>query len=139
MRKARISDGYRLATSAFTTRCSCARSKQVQRRALMRILSLGVMRRKRRVRMQVRAHQQRVDDAGRRSRVREPLVAARRHAGQREGSAAEQAGQRGDFHHVRRCITTDAFGILEERRVHQVAANELAIRRRDAQVLALRP
>ena len=46
---------------------------------------------------QVGAHQQRIDHAGGRAGVGEPLVAARRHPRQRERRAAEHARQARDL------------------------------------------
>ena len=74
-----------------------ARREQVQRRAGVRRAVARLVRRQRRVRSQIGADEQRIEDARRRARVREPLVTPRRHPGQREGGAAEHPRQAGDL------------------------------------------
>ena len=89
MRYARISDGYRLATSALTTRCATPVANRCSAAPLCGVPSPALVRGQRRARAQVRAHEQRIDHAGRRAGIGEPLVAARRHARERERGAAE--------------------------------------------------
>ena len=91
---ARISDGYRLATSALTTRCATPAANRCSAAPCAAVPSPGCVRGQRARRAQVRAHQQRIDHAGRGAGVGEPLVATRRHARERERRAAEQARER---------------------------------------------
>ena len=88
-----------------------ARREQMQRRAGVRRAVAGRVRRQRRARAQVRAHEQRIDHAGRRAGVGEPLVAARRHPRERERGAAEHARQRRDLLDVGGRVAPHAIGI----------------------------
>ena len=82
--------------------------EQVQRRAAVRRAVAGLVRGQRHARAQVRAHEQRVDHAGGRTGVREPLVAPRRHSRERERRAAEHPRQRRDLLDVRRGVAPHA-------------------------------
>jgi hypothetical protein len=66
--------------------------------------------RQRRARAQVGAHEERVEDAGRRAGVGEPLVAARRHPREGEGGAAEDMRQARGLGDVGRGIAADPAG-----------------------------
>ena len=88
-----------------------AGGEQVQRRAAVRRAIAGLVRGQRRSRTQVSAHQQRIDHAGSRPGIGEPLVAPRRHLRQRERRAAEHAREPGDLVDVRGGVAAHARGI----------------------------
>ena len=111
MRNARISEGYRLATSAFTMRCGHAGGEEVEGRAAVRRAVAGACAGSAAPGAQIGAHQQRIDHAGGGARVGEPLVAAGRHAREREGGAAEHARHAGDLVDVGGRVAPDALGV----------------------------
>jgi len=92
------------------------------------------VRRQRRVRAQVGAHEQRIDHSGGGAGIGQPLVAPRRHARERERRPAEQARQPGDFLDVRCGVAANAGRIAAVDVVDQVAANLLALRTRETEV-----
>ena len=94
MRYARMSDGYRLATSALTTRVRDAGAKRCSAAPLCGVRSPAACAGSAVSCAQIRANEQRVDHARCRAGVGQPLVAARRHARERERGAAEHARQR---------------------------------------------
>ena len=111
MRYARISDGYRLATSALTTRCATPVANRCSAAPLCGVPSPGWCAGSAAPGAQVRAHEQRIDHAGRRAGVGEPLVAPRRHPRQRERRAAEHARERRDLVDVGGGVAAHALGI----------------------------
>ena len=108
--------------------------EEVQRGAAVRRAVALLVRGQRHARAQVRAHEQRIDDAGRGAGVGESLVAARHHLRERERGAAEHARKRGDLLDVGGRVAAHALGIGLIDRVDLVAANELAIGSGDAEV-----
>src|SRR6185437_15666799 len=93
------------------------------------------MGRQRRARAYVRAHDQRVDDAGRGAGISQSLVASWNHLRERVRRAAEETRQLRHFLDVVSCVSTDALRIRTECRVDLVAAYVLAIRGRDSEML----
>ena len=108
--------------------------EEVQRGAAVRRVAAGLVRGQRLARAQVGADEQRIDDAGRRAGVGEPLVAARRHPRQRERGAAENPGERFGLAHVRRRVAPHARRVAPVDLVDLVAANQLAIGSGDAEM-----
>ena len=134
MRKARISDGYRLATSALTTRWATPVAKRCSAAPLCGVPSPGWCAGSAVPGAQVRAHQQRIDDAGGGAGIGEALVAARRHARERERGAAEHAREGRDLLDVGGRVAPDPLGIAAVDLVDPVAADVLAIGPGDAEV-----
>ena len=98
-RPSRCAAPRRSRTGAAPRRCAACRRRLV--------------RGQRRARAQVGAHQQRIEHARGRARIGQALVAARRHARERERRAAEQARHARRPPHVVAGVAAHALGIAE--------------------------
>ena len=135
MRYARISDGYRLATSAFTTRRATPVANRCSAAPLCGVPSPAWCAGSAVPDAQVRAHEQRIDHAGRGAGVGEPLVAPRRHPRERERRAAEHAREPGDLLDVGGRVAPHARrDRVRYDVVDLIAGDVLAIRPREAEV-----
>ena len=123
-----MSDGYRLATSALTTRCATPAREEVQRRPAVRRAVARLVRGQRHAGTEVRADEQRIDHAGCRAGIREPLVASRRHPGERERGAAEHPRERRDLLDVRSGVSPHAGRVAPVDLVDAIAGDLLALR-----------
>ena len=81
---------------------------------------------------QIGAHEQRIEHARGGAGIGESLVAARRHARQREGGAAEQARDGRRLVDVVARIAPHALGVAAEHLVHAAAGDVLALGAGDA-------
>ena len=111
-----------------------ARREEVQRRAAVRRAVPRLVRRERRPRAQIGPHEQRIEHACRRPRVREPLVPPRRHLREREGRPAEEPREPRCLVNVVRRIAPHALGIRAVHLEHPRSRDLLARRRREAEV-----
>src|SRR6185312_16270631 len=91
--------------------------------------------RQRRARAYVRAHDQRVDDAGRGAGISQSFVASWNHLRERVRRTAEETRQLRHLLDVVSSVSTDALRIRAECRVDLVAAYVLAIGGRDSEML----
>ena len=114
--------------------CRNAGGEEVQCGAAVRRAIASSVRGQRGSCAQIRANEQRVDDARCRAGVGQALVSARRHARERERGAAEHLGQRGDLVDVGGGVAPNAIRIGAIDGVDLIAANQLAIRPSDAKV-----
>ena len=92
------------------------------------------MRRQGGVGADVGANDQRIDDAGGRSGVREPFVPSRCHLRERECRTAHDARDGGSFFHIGGGVPAHTIRIGAEDGVNLIATNEFAIVPRNAQM-----
>ncbi len=83
---------------------------------------------------QVRAHDQRIEDAGGRPGVRQPLVAPRRHPCQGKGRAAQQPRKPLHLAHVVQSIVAHALGVAHPGGKHLRPRHVLALLRRQTKM-----
>ena len=110
------------------------RGEQVQRGTRVRRAIARRVRGQRGVRAEIGAHEQRIDHAGRRACIREPLVAPRCHPCERERGTAEEPREAGDLLDVGGGVAAHAIRIALVDGVDLIAAHVLAVRTGEAEV-----